>query len=87
MTIWKFPLAVVDSQELSMPAGSTILCVQFQHDRPNVWALVPDSSRNGDEIKTIRTFVTGEVFDVPGPYIGTYQLGGHLVGHVFEEAL
>lgn len=86
MTIWKFPIEVADSQELSMPVGAEILCIQVQHERPTIWAQTSGSSCSGLESKTIRTFATGQLFDAPGPYVGTYQLGnGQFVGHVFEE--
>ena len=39
-TIWKFPIAVVDTQEIEMPFNALILCVQVQHGQPCLWAEV-----------------------------------------------
>jgi hypothetical protein len=82
-TIWKFPLHTVDRQDVKMPVGAEVLCVQMQEDTPCLWALV-----NPDAAPTTRTFATygtGHPVDASGAYIGTYQWAdGSLVFHVFD---
>jgi hypothetical protein len=86
MTIWKYPLDVVDSQIVEVPEGAKILAVQAQGDVPCLWALV-DPERPA-ETRTIHTYGTGHPVDdlaaMSSRYIGTYQIaGGKLVFHVF----
>lgn len=83
--IFKYPLKVADVQEVEIPVGAIILCVQIQREEPCLWALVnPDVVK---EKRRIVTYGTGHpVDDVPGYYVGTYQLnGGDLVFHVFDK--
>lgn len=84
MTIWKFPLKMVDSQTVSMPEGSLILTVQTQNGRPCLWALVEEGESEKED-RIIYTQGTGGPFaDDPEDlaYVGTYQLPT-LVFHVF----
>lgn len=82
--IWKFKLTTDGVQQVSMPEGSVILCVQTQGGCPCIWATV-----NPDAQQVKRTF---EIFGTGHPmpeatrtYIGTYQmLAGSLVFHLFE---
>jgi len=87
MKVYKYPLDVVDRQEVNMPKGATILCCQVQIVRPCLWATVdPDAPL---EPRTI--FVVGTSHDIPFDlatvrYIGTFQnLDGALIFHVFEQ--
>lgn len=85
-TIWKFELAVTDVQEVMIPAGATLLCVQVQHGKPCLWAMC---DVNEVPVKRkIFTHGTGHrVSHLAGPYIGTYQIeGGALVFHVFDQS-
>lgn len=85
MTIWKY---VLDKpvMDIEMPQGATILTVQTQHGKPCLWALV-DENRP----RSIRTFVSvGTGHEFPKAlahhyYIGTFQIEGTLVFHVFES--
>jgi hypothetical protein len=82
-TIWKFELAVVDEQAISMPRGAVVLDVQAQRNTPCVWVQVEP-----DEPLVERTFYThgtGHTVDAKaGRHLGTYQLhGGGLIFHVF----
>ena len=86
MTIFKYSLDRSSSepeQELSLPLGARILCVQIQDSVLCLWALVKQHAH-----AEIRTFVicdTGEEIDSRNlKYIGTYQFTGS-VGHVFEK--
>jgi len=88
MIIWKFQLAVIDSQILSLPRGATILTVQMQCDDLQLWALCDADSTVEDRI--IRIIGTGH--SIPPNeserlrYINTFQMGGgSLVFHVFER--
>ena len=90
MTIHKYPLRVTDTQEIPMPFGAEILCVQVQHGTPCLWAIVKPSKLNPLQPKTIEVYGTGH--DMPQDmginrkYIGTFQMNsGSLVFHVFER--
>jgi len=87
-TIWKFDIEPCIACEISLPRDARILCVQVQHGRPRVWALVNPHAEQ--EVRTFRVFGTGH--PVPKPdkgelfYIGTFQIrDGALVFHLFEE--
>lgn len=86
-SIWKFPLETSDEQEVTMPAGSQILCVQMQGQMMCLWAKV-DQYTTERERRHILIRGTGHRLDGnEGLYIGTVQMqGGALVWHVFEEA-
>lgn len=88
-TIYKYELAVIDSQSIYMPKGAEILTVQVQNGRPMIWALVTPSQGRVKEERFIETFGTGNPIEnqcVERRYIGTYQaVGGSLVFHVFER--
>jgi hypothetical protein len=83
--IYKYELAITDSQTVTMPEGAEILAVQVQRGAPCLWALVNPELRAVE--RHIETFGTGHPVDtgVERLYIGTYQIsGGSLVFHVFE---
>ncbi len=86
-TIYKYPLKVEGYQEVEMPVGAQILCVQTQNETPCLWAKV--NTEIGNRAKRIVTIGTGHpitdnpLYDLE--YIGTYQkLAGVLVFHVYE---
>ena len=83
-TVWKYELELVDGQEIMMPAGAEILCIQVQ-TVPCVWARVePENEMVG---RIIRMYGTGHPLPTGTfTYIGTIQLyTGSLVLHFFEE--
>jgi len=88
-TIHKQQLRVDDAQTLFIPKGSTILCVQTQHDVPCVWYRIEDTEEMQVTEYAIFTFGTGHPMEILRPdafYISTYQLhDGDLVFHVFGE--
>jgi hypothetical protein len=83
--IFKYKLETKGIQEIEMPQGAEILCIQNQFETPCIWAIVEPNAT-----VTKRTFViigTGQsATEHPNnKYIGTYQLmGGQLVFHCFE---
>ena len=88
ITIYKYKLGETDTQELLIPTGSEILCLQLQNNIPCLWIKVnPD---NPQFKITIRMIGTGN----PIPkneklsYIGTFQKQyGYdtLVFHIFQR--
>lgn len=82
-TIWKFPLAIVDDQQIVLPKEATFLCVQMQNDQCCLWALVDPAQPT--ETKTIEIFGTGHPIQAANRnYIGTVQeFDGALVWHIF----
>lgn len=83
--IFKYQLDTTDIQQVEMPEGAEILCVQTQYGIPCIWALVQPNAALSK--RTIEIFGTGH--NVPEnanrKYIGTYQLRQvNLVFHCFE---
>ena len=85
--IWKYPLAMVSEQQISVPEGAEFLSVHPQREEICVWALVYPAS---PKVKRgIRIIGTGHEFNETelGRYIGTVHMrDGTLVLHVFEMA-
>jgi hypothetical protein len=85
ITIWKYNLAPIETQEIDLPKGGKILTVQVQVGLIALWALV-DPSAPTDRI-TIEIFGTGhEVTDGTREYLGTVQqVGCALIWHIFRR--
>ena len=84
-TIWKFKLKTYLEQDIEMPTGAIILCLQTQHEIPCIWALV-----DPDAPKMSRRFITHgtghPMTETTTCYLGSYQLQmGAFVFHVFED--
>jgi hypothetical protein len=85
-TIWKFPLEVTDYQEIKLPVGAKILCVQPQNGKPCLWALVDPNA----DTYPVTIVMHGTGHEIHGrhnlDYLGTFQLyAGSLVFHTFQE--
>ena len=85
-TIFKYPLAITDSQAVLMPVSAEILSVQFQGEYLCLWAAVNPSEKK--HARVIHIFGTGH--PIPDAtkirFIGTaQQFDGRLVWHVFEQ--
>lgn len=88
MTIWKFKIEIVDSQEIPMPTGAQVLTVQMQGGTPFIWAICDPLAPMKD--RGFALYGTGHhVQDMDLPYlryVGTFQMeGGSLVFHLFES--
>lgn len=84
--IFKYPLAITDSQSLLLPIGAKFLSVQFQGELLCLWALVDPEERNYQQ--TIRIIGTGHPITDSEylQFIGTVQqFDGQLVWHIFSE--
>lgn len=83
-SIWKYPLNA-EVNRIKMPMAAEILCVQMQHSKPTLWAMVIPS--DDKQIRTIEIIPTGSLFQQENrKYIGTVQLeDGFLIYHVFEK--
>lgn len=44
MTVYKYPLLILDEQEVEIPNGADLLTVQMQNGKPCLWALVETQS-------------------------------------------
>lgn len=87
MKIYKFPLEIVDEQQIRMiPKGCKYLSVQNQHGTICLWVLGDFEGRTYVGSTTIRIVGTGNPFPDANEchYIGTVQDGG-LVWHVFHK--
>lgn len=85
MQIWKFPINIIDEQEVEMPHGAEILSAQMQGEELCLWALVSPACNKTS--RTIEIFGTGNpITPATRKFIGTAQMfGGRLVWHVFER--
>ena len=94
--IYKYPLEITDFQEVDMPEGAEILCVQSHYapygyekpysECPTLWAKVDDEKPCVP--RRIRIFGTGNPMEYEHElkYIGTCQMMNQkLVWHVFEN--
>lgn len=83
-TIWKFPLAIADTQVVAMRSGAKVLAVQAQGDALCLWAIVdPDAP---DEAVEFRIHGTGHPLPNDAhryEHVGTVQQGA-FVWHVFR---
>jgi hypothetical protein len=84
-TIWKYELETIGEQEIKMPGGAQILCVQMQHGKPCIWAMV--GQHVPPRKRKIMTYGTGQRMPnaiTKREYIGTYQDDSGFVWHVFD---
>jgi len=83
--VYKYPLAIQQSQFVTVPLGAEFLTAQAQHEGICLWALVTPSQK--EERRFIEVFGTGHTMPPASrDYIGTVQLeGGSLIFHVFER--
>ena len=82
-TIWKYTLKIADEQEVDMPSGAGILCVQMQHGTLCLWAVADPDHDVRPHVIRIRG--TGHRVEPGiGKYIGTAQDSMGLVWHVFD---
>ena len=81
-TIWKFELPTHGKVTIEVPGPVTLLAVGVQENSPVVWAEVhPDY---GLRKRVLEVRLTGaKKYLQRGAYIGTFQLRGPYVGHVF----
>ncbi len=83
--IWKFPLAMINEQEIEIPQGYVPLCIMLQNEMPVLWCRV--NVTHSEQRVKIRTYATGHpITHVAEKYVGSYQIlrsGGNLVFHVF----
>lgn len=87
MTIYKYPIAITDTQGIRMPAGAKILSAQIQNEVLCIWAMVEPN--NKDVIRQIEIIGTGA--EIPHnplkrDYIGTVQ-HSFFVWHVFDNGV
>jgi hypothetical protein len=81
-TVWKYPIGTGVSEH-KMPIGAEVLCVQWQIDRPALWALVDTDAEY--ELRRFFIQATGEFLEYePAVYVGTFQ-DRALVWHLFEQ--
>lgn len=83
-TIWKYPLKLIETQEILLPLGPKFLCVQVQNGIPTIWVMVNSKAELiGQGFRIIGT--GWQLTEEPsGRYLGTFQLDG-FVWHLFED--
>lgn len=84
VVIYKYPLKLVDGQDVNMPHGARLLTAQMQNDELCMWAEVDLDRPIGQ--RRINVIGTGWMYG--GGYIGNYiatAQDGPFVWHVFDE--
>jgi hypothetical protein len=83
-TVWKFPLAMTDSQMIEAPGDFEPLSVQMQHGVACLWAIVSPSLSK--ESHNIWIHGDGHIIQYPGHlrFVGTVQVGPGEAYHVFH---
>ncbi len=90
ITIYKYPLKLVEQQALMMPRGAFILHLALQHNVPTIWARVNTECVPLEE-RRFAIYGTGQELSkgsdpsltYDGEYVGTY-FQDEFVWHVFE---
>lgn len=87
--VFKYSLAVVAEQTLSLPADAKLLHVDQQSGDLQLWALIdPQLPQDRTTYRTIMIVGTGHMTDIPEnrlKYINTFMINdGVFVFHAFE---
>lgn len=86
-SVFKYPLAVTDTQTLLLPTGSKVLSVEEQYGSIVLYVLVDPTPEAETEPR--RFLIHGTGHDVTNPdadFVGTVKLeGGALMFHVFVD--
>ena len=83
MTIWKWPLRIVDRQTITAPGGTRFLHVEYQGYDLCLWGEV--DPRNPNKVVQIYIVSTGQLFNENAAYIGTALTpDDRLVWHVYR---
>lgn len=82
--VWKISLEIEDKQEIELPVGAKILCVNTQCRYPYLWVEV-DKEQTEKEKRTIYIIRTGEDFEGGKHYIGSVKVAEGLIFHFYED--
>ena len=82
---WSIPIAGAGSFTLSIPERAQFLTCQVRGKTPVLWAAVRTTAKEREY--KFHVFETGEHFEHYDDltYIGTFQLRGGFVGHLFVQ--
>ena len=83
--VYKYAIEIKDTQQITLPMNSQILCVQIQYGLPYIWVL-QDLAYKIHPV-TLELIGTGYHIDgsVRRKYIGTFQMQeGRTVFHLFQ---
>ena len=85
--IYKYVLDILDVQDIEMPAGAKILCVENVNDTECMWVRVKTDAKM--ETRRVLIVGTGHPLNVgTAKYVGTAPtVGGRLVWHVFDAGV
>lgn len=86
MTVYKYPIPLIDVFTLTLPVGAEILHVATQHGDPMLWCRVDETG----ETETRQFALVGTGHPAPGPdearHVGTFLTWeGTYVWHLFER--
>lgn len=82
--IFKYPVEITDDSKIMMPRGADVLSVQMQGEVPCVWTLVDDAAPMVKRKFKLRG--TGHPAEdlFADMFVGTFQMRGGLVFHLFD---
>lgn len=84
VVVWKFPLQLVETQEIEVPEGALALHLALQGRTPTLWAgCDPSQPREKRRVILAGTGLTNPRLATAG-YLGTVQLDGY-VWHYFDD--
>jgi len=83
--IFKYKITPYLKNEIEMPIGAEVLCVQTQNNEPHIWAMVDFNAEL--EKRIFWVIPTGNLIEPEASrYVGTFQIdNGNLVFHLFEN--
>lgn len=81
-TIWKYDLPTRGLVTLEMPGPVRFLAIGVQDDAPVLWAEVHPNFGLRKRLLEVRV-TGGKKYLQRGEYLGTFQVSGPYVGHVF----
>lgn len=85
LTIYKYPLKLVDQQVLILPMGSSMLSFHNQNEVPTIWVRV---DTDVTQFRKWRIAICGTGHPAPDEahfFIGTAQFANGLVWHCFAK--
>lgn len=83
--VYKYPVEIKDRSSILMPRNAEILRFALQNGEPFIWALVNTSPKHPHVWRYFRFAGTGHpITEKCLDYIGTIDLPGPLVFHLFE---
>jgi hypothetical protein len=83
ITIWKYPIQVVDRQMVKMPHSAKIICAKMQFGQLCLWAEVTDQPVRAEDREIMIVGTGHPITSTAYKYIESV-VDGNFVWHIFE---